>query len=86
MPNETTRRPMAVVTGASSGIGRALAAGLAARGYDLALVARRHELLNALAAEPLQSSAWSPPPVGVPEPTCCVPSVAYACEATKPAG
>ncbi|MFW0790119.1 mycolate reductase [Gordonia sp. CPCC 205333] len=41
----------AVVTGASSGIGMALARVLAARGYSLIVVARRGEILEELAVE-----------------------------------
>ena len=40
-----------IVTGASSGIGRMIAEGLAAEGARLALAARRHDRIEALAAE-----------------------------------
>lgn len=41
----------AIITGASDGIGKAFAVELAARGFSLVLVARRHELLEQLGKE-----------------------------------
>ncbi|HEY4615072.1 MAG TPA: SDR family NAD(P)-dependent oxidoreductase, partial [Citricoccus sp.] len=48
---ETPPHRAAVVTGASSGIGRATAARLAAEGWTVFAVARRAERLRALAEE-----------------------------------
>jgi short-subunit dehydrogenase len=56
-------RPIAVVTGASEGIGAELARIFAAKGHELALVARRGERLEALADDIAGNGAARPLPI-----------------------
>jgi len=53
-------RPVAVITGASAGIGVALARVFARNGHELALIARREDRLRALADEIAASGAQRP--------------------------
>ena len=54
----------ALVTGASQGIGRAIAKGLAAEGVKICIAARRRELLEALAKE-IVAAGGAPPHIAV---------------------
>src|SRR5829696_7409295 len=55
VPMSTTERPLALVTGASSGIGRELAKQFASHGHDLVIAAEDQELQEA--ARELEVSA-----------------------------
>jgi len=50
-PTPNRRPKLALITGASSGIGQAFARRLGEEGYDLLVVGRRRERLDALVAE-----------------------------------
>ena len=50
-PSKSETEELAVITGASSGIGAAVARSIAAEGYPVALIARREKLLTEVARE-----------------------------------
>ena len=56
------RRPVTVITGASSGIGAALAHEFAAHGHELVLIARREQALTAV-AQAVAAKGGTPPVV-----------------------
>jgi short-subunit dehydrogenase len=60
-PAATSSRKVTIITGASDGIGAELARVFAARGHDLALVARRGDRLEALADEIVAKGAAQRP-------------------------
>jgi NADP-dependent 3-hydroxy acid dehydrogenase YdfG len=54
---DSTPKPLVVVTGASHGIGRAIAAAFAADGHPLLLVARHAEKLDGIASKTILQAA-----------------------------
>ena len=60
----------ALITGASSGIGRDMARVLSKRGYDLILVARRVDRLEELKEEPVSYTHLDPRDCNRPHDAC----------------
>jgi len=80
----TNLRPVTVITGASAGIGVALARVFARHGHELALVARREDRLNALAEEVAATGA--PRPIVIVADLLAVGSAARISEALAAQG
>ncbi|MHA3702525.1 SDR family oxidoreductase [Jatrophihabitans sp. YIM 134969] len=64
----STRRQRVLVTGASSGLGEAMAHRWAARGHDVALLARRADLLETIAASLTGDGRYVVEPLDVTDP------------------
>jgi len=77
-------RPLAVITGASSGIGRAVAVKLALRGYRTLLIARRTALLDELAAELSHHAPSVALTLGLHEPDAIEPAMKTLLETHGP--
>ncbi len=74
--------PLVFITGASSGIGQALAARYAQEGWRLALVARRVEAIEAwAAAQGLEAGRWRAYPADVSDPNAIIGAARAAIEA-----
>lgn len=63
--NEAMVRPLAIIAGAGPGIGAAVARRFSAEGFAVALLARRRDALEALAADLPDASCW---PVDLADP------------------
>lgn len=75
----STCKPVSFITGTSSGIGRSLARRIAHEGHAVALIARRKELLNALALEIEQAGGTT---LAI---ACDVTDAASVCDAVRTA-
>ena len=84
-PKPDTRKPLAIITGASSGIGLATARLLATQGYRTLLIARRAERIEALAAELSTSEQSIALPLDLEDADIIESSLAQALEAHGPA-
>jgi hypothetical protein len=78
--------PVAVVTGASDGIGRAMAQALAAQGFDLILAARREAVLASLAADLSARHGVAAEPVAVDLAAADGPAALLAATAQREVG